>query len=181
MRQEHSYEKAKKAVNARNLLILLVGGLMVSNLLLAGKVMRQRETVILTPSVISRTVRVVGGQPDEAYLELMLVDVMALACNITPDTAQQAEDLLLKMVHPSIYGAVKTQLDEKMAMYRQRGMSSVFYFGSAVINAKTGHAQVSGILDTFIGKQRVTSEKVTYAVGLDFTGGKMTLTEFARQ
>ena len=175
MEQGHTSSVARQAVRHRNILGAACLALIAIVLVQELRLYRRDTTTVVVPSEVTEPMRVRGGWASREYLEAMVADVVTVIYSVTPATADDVQMRILKFVHPSAYGAVKMQIQRIMTEVKQRGISTVFYIGSIDIDETHLTATVLGVLDTFIGKQRVSSVKKTIHMGLNYTAGHLSL------
>lgn len=162
----------------RSLLIIVCAILLCSNLLLCISVVTKDTNTILLPMTLTKSFSVSGKEVSEEYLELISRDLIQSILNITPNNYEYNKEAILKLVHPSFYGALKQQLDTLSEDVKQRQISIYFLPAEMKVSNEELTSEITGYLETRIGLKEVGKLLKKYRMKFDYTGSQLTLKEF---
>lgn len=161
----------------RNIIATLCVLMIISNLILAVKLLSKQQITVLIPSEVTDTYRLNGGNVSESYLIDRSSEVVKTIFNVTPQTVDFMQETVLKMVYPASLSTVKKQLLELSDVVRNTRVTTVFFPSSIKADAKGLSAEVEGDLHSYLGKVSTVDHKI-YQLKFINTGVKIALLEF---
>ncbi|GDX36747.1 hypothetical protein LBMAG18_12580 [Alphaproteobacteria bacterium] len=90
----------------RNILGILFLIMIISNLFLSFAIFLHKKEIVLVPNAISEEISIKNHKMSVGYLEALTRDVANLMLNVSPANLEYNSKALLKMIHPSFYGAI---------------------------------------------------------------------------
>jgi conjugal transfer pilus assembly protein TraE len=136
------------------------------------------KTTLLTPTKLQREVSIKGQHMDAAYLEELGPDTAELFLTVNPKTLAAVKDRLLRIVHPSQYGAMSNRIDVQAARLARENASQVFWPNQVLVDAPHNRVAVFGLLSTYINDKRTSEVPKVYVAEYGFSGAKMWLKQF---
>lgn len=177
-------DRVCEANRTKLVLELTVAALSVTTVLLAGAVLFRNppvQTVVLPPSVVKDSGwTFTESGPSAAYLERWSTDLLALAANLTPETADASMQRLLAHVNPEDVVRLRILLENQIEGLKADRASSVFYPNAVEVNEKALTADVSGIQKLLIGTRVTHSESVVYRLRYRYDAGRLFLRAIER-
>lgn len=162
-------------IQQRNLLALLCLGLLISNIILAFRVLSDNSHVILVPPEITKTFWVDREEVSPEYLEQMASFLVHEILDVTPQSAPRQRDLILKYVSPSFYNAFRKRLLKEEELLKKEQASTSFKITEITIDQKI---TIKGIMDHYVASLKVKSEQETYEMTFIYKGGRLLLNSF---
>lgn len=164
-----------------NLMVVLVLGLMVSNIMLVYWALhvsahQKREIV---PFGLNSGYVLSDSSVDTHYLNLMSENFIYSRLNVTPANVSQHHGVLLDYVDSSLYGALKKQLLKEEALIKDKKISSTFDIIDRHSNAEQLTTLIKGNLKRLVGYRELKQEEKTYRIQYRYQLGKLTITSFA--
>lgn len=177
-------DRVCEANRTKLVLELTVAALSVTTVLLAGAVLFRNppvQTVVLPPSVVKDAGwTFTESGPSAAYLERWSADLLSLAANLTPETADASMQRLLAHVNPEDVVRLRILLENQIEGLKADRASSVFYPNAVEVNEKALTADVSGIQKLLIGTRVTHSESVIYRLRYRYEAGRLFLRAIER-
>lgn len=177
-------DRVCEANRTKLVLELTVAALSVTTVLLAGAVLFRNppvQTVVLPPSVVKDAGwTFTESGPSAAYLERWSADLLSLAANLTPETADASMQRLLAHVNPEDVVRLRILLENQIEGLKADRASSVFYPNAVEVNEKALTADVSGIQKLLIGTRVTHSESVVYRLRYRYEAGRLFLRAIER-
>jgi conjugal transfer pilus assembly protein TraE len=168
----------EKSLRIRNILILVVIVMMISNVMLSYIILRSDRQTIIMPGFISKEYVLSRNDISSSYLEDMARDIIITMLSMTANNSKYIEETILKLVDPDVYGKVAQQLYDLSADIKQRQVTLAFYPIDISVSSKKLTAQVEGDLLTFVGNQKTNVERKKYSLHFTYSGAKLLLREF---
>ncbi|BBF23473.1 TraE/TraK family type IV conjugative transfer system protein [Sutterella megalosphaeroides] len=177
-------DRVCEANRTKLVLELTVAALSVTTVLLAGAVLFRNppvQTVVLPPSVVKDAGwTFTESGPSASYLERWSADLLSLAANLTPETADASMQRLLAHVNPEDVVRLRILLENQIEGLKADRASSVFYPNAVEVNEKALTADVSGIQKLLIGTRVTHSESVVYRLRYRYEAGRLFLRAIER-
>lgn len=148
----------------RNALAGLLVAVLALNILQVVERMTVSEKIILLPPDIRQDVWVEKKRVSDSFLEEWTIYMSALLLNVSAETITYQRDLTLRNVSPESYHEIKAQFDEdKKRLYNNRS-ATTFSPVQVEVDAKTLSAKITGLLSTYVGKEKVSEHKETFVL-----------------
>ena len=167
-----------RALTQRNVLGIVVLFSLTTNAIQATEKLLRDERTMMVPSAVSEQMWASRSQVSGNYLEAHALDVTMLVLNVTPATAKFNKDVLLRMAHPSAYGALDRDLTTRNARLQKAKVSTSFQPGAVTADPNTMEAVVGGTYTERVGTRELPSQQRRYLVRFEQSGGLTTLVDF---
>lgn len=177
-------ESRLSQVSARlNLMVVLVLGLMLSNIILAymalhGLKHQKREIV---PFGSSKGYVLSEASVDVHYLNLMAENFVYTRLNVTPDNVGKNHGQLLNYVDSLIYAPFKKKLAKEESVIKSKKISSVFEITDVNSNSTELFTVLKGNLKRYVGYRALNAEERIYRIQYRYQQGQLTITGFAQK
>lgn len=178
MEKEGLLVQANQILKQRNLALAIGGVLLVANLFLSAAVLFSDKEVVLVPNSLDKDSAITNGKMSSAYLEAITRDVVNLMLNVTPASAEYSSKAVIKITHPTFYGQLKKDLNERNKDVIGRRISTFFSPQSMVVNETFTGAIITGKLSTYLGKEEVLTEDKMYSITYGFEGFRPLVIDF---
>ncbi|MDO6414417.1 type IV conjugative transfer system protein TraE [Sphingomonas sp. BIUV-7] len=172
-----SHGRSQALLKQRNLLALLAAGLTVFVVVLFGVIATKDREVVLQP-VLSRPMTISSSSVAPDYLEAVTRDTAYLILNRSPDGLNYWMDSILKLVDPSFYGIIKTQLVKTVKEQSNTDIAQSFTMTAMTVDTVKLRSEVSGEVRTFVGDKLISTEKKTFQFSWKYSGVSLSLTGF---
>lgn len=172
-----AHQKTQSLLRQRNILAVAALGLLVTTLWQFVALSSKDERYILVPSV-SSPVAISSSAVSREYLELVTRDVANLILNRSPSGLDYWSEEILRVVHPSAYGRMKSELLKLVTDLRGSSVSQAFSPLSYEVNPAALTSTVVGELRTYVGQQEVSRAKHSWVIRWDYTGLKLSMLSF---
>ena len=179
---EHKLRESKlSALSSRlNLMVLLVLGLLISNIILAYTSMysmrhQKREVVPFGGNqgyIISET------SVDVHYLNMMTENFIYARLNVTPRNVINNHNKLLTYTDSSNYAAIKKQLHKEAELIKSKKITSQFDINDVKSDNQRLVSEVTGKLKTYVGYRALKSQEKKYQINYQYRLGKLAITGF---
>lgn len=170
--------ETQKILKQRNIAVVVVSVLLVSNLLLSAAVIFGDKEVVLVPNSLNEEASIVNGKMSPAYIEALTRDVINLMLNTTPSNVEYTAKSILKITHPKFYGSLKTALTARSSDVLNRKITVSFWPQSITPGEDRSSAFVVGKLVTYLGKEEVSNEEKTYSITYVSDGSRPLVLDF---
>lgn len=137
-----------------------------------------REKTIIVPPTISQTFWVSHSAIAPEYLSEMSHFFVTLRFNITPSTAENQRDMLLRYVSPEYYESLKIELINEAQQMAKDHISSAFYPVDIKVDTKNLEALVMGDLVSTVGNNQVPTKRVTYKITYKHNNHRLLVKKF---
>jgi type IV conjugative transfer system protein TraE len=154
--------------------------LLTSNAMLAGWVVTRDTTTRtqLVPPAIGKGFWVDGKHLDPDYLEQMADFLITNFASVTPLSVDQQNDLLLKYVHPSVFGTLQVTWKISANKLKTDNVSRLFYKREVRIDPAEQAVAYIGLEDTWVADKKMPEPALkAYMVRFDVSGGRTTIRE----
>jgi conjugal transfer pilus assembly protein TraE len=172
-----AHGRSQALLKQRNMLAVLVLTLIGLMMVIIMLFMTRDREVILQP-VLSRPLTISSAGVTADYLEMVTRDVSSVALNRSPDSLPYWMEEILKVVHPSAYGRVKTALVKIVDEQKGSDVSQAFSMSGMKVDPKALTSEVSGLVTTFAGNKVISQVKKTFRFRWAYSGLTLSLTEF---
>ncbi|MEM9375216.1 MAG: type IV conjugative transfer system protein TraE [Pseudomonadota bacterium] len=177
MDQAVSYSRLKTTIRQRNVLAVVTLILALSVLLLTYFVTARETRVILTPTLLSDTA-ISSNKPSPEYMEQVTRDMAGLFLNRHPHNLSYFRGNILRLAHPATHGEIEAALLQTERRLIATKTSTVFYPEEIFVDPVTLYSEIRGELHTYLGPERVASEKKIYAADWRFDAMRLWLEDF---
>lgn len=166
-----------------NLMVLLVLGLMLSNIILAyhGFYAAKHQTREVVPYGCSNGYIISESNVDTFYLNLMTENFIYSRLNVTPLSVAQNHTKLLNFVDSSIYPLFKKKLAKEEAIIKSKKIAS--YFDILDVRSDSQHliSEVRGQLKRYVGYRALKVVEKNYRIQYRYQLGKLTIVGFKEE
>jgi len=172
-----AHSHGQKVLKQRNLLLVVIVGLVILVGVLMGLVATRDREVVLQP-ILSRPMTISSSGVTTDYLEAVTRDTAYLILNRSPSGLDYWMDNILKIVSPDAYGAIKAQLIKIVSEQSNTDIAQSFLPTKMTVDPKSMTSQVTGQLRTFVGDQIIANEQKTYVFSWKHSGVSLSLIRF---
>lgn len=172
-----AHSSGQKVLKQRNLLLLVIVGLVVLVGILTGLIATKDREVVLAP-ILSRPMTLSSSGVSTDYLEATTRDTAYLVLNRSPSGLDYWMDNVLKIVAPEAYGPIKAQLVKIVTEQSNTDIAQSFLPTRMTVDPKNLTSQVTGDLRTFVGDQTISNERKTYVFAWKYSGVSLSLIRF---
>lgn len=164
-----------------NLMVLLVVGLLISNIILAYLAVytlhhQKREVVPFGANngyIISET------SVDVHYLNMMTENFIYTRLNVTPLNVLKNHTKLLTYADSSIYPAIKKKLHDEASLIKSKKITSNFDITDLQSDNQQLVSVVKGNLKTYVGYRALKEQEKRYQINYRYRLGKLTIAGFS--
>lgn len=177
---------ALERLGIKQTLVTLAGVSLLTNVLLATALiaMSGRTQTILLPSILTPSTEAwvfTGEKPNTAYLSKMAADVLTRLTNVTPETVQKSHQILLKLTHPTLFGALERDLLREERQIIAGRLSTYFTPRRFVVYESELRVEVEGQFIVLANDTVSRSESRTFTLGFESVAGQLFLTELTQR
>lgn len=176
-----AYQNRLSQLSARfNLMVMLVFGLLITNLVLGGLVWYAtvNQRIEITPFFSGSSYQASRSGVDAEYLSQMSENFVNARLNVTPETVTSNHQRVLAFVESGAYPLMKKTLDGEARVIAQQKISSVFAIKGVTPNPAELSVKVSGVLRRFVGIRALKEERLTYTLNYRQHLGRLSLIRF---
>lgn len=177
MLAEISHGRSQSLLKQRNMLAAFVIGLILVVLMLVLALSTKDREMVLQP-VLSKPLTLSSAGVSPEYFELVTRDTAVMVLNRTPSGLDYWMEQVLKVVHPSAYGRVKTALVKIVNEQKGSDVAQAFAMTSMTVDPKKLVSEVTGTLTTYVGDKVIASDKRTFRFRWFYSGLSLSLIEF---
>lgn len=177
-----SYQSRLSQLSARfNLMVVLVFGLLVSNVLLSCFLNKawNHHTIEVTPFSGNPGYFKSATRVDGHYLSLMAENFVNERLNVTPETVDANHKRLLSFVNHQKYTQILRLLTNEAKVIKAKKMSSTFAITEIKTNPNQLTAVVSGVLKRYVGLQSLSDERKTYLLQFQYKDSRLSIIKFS--
>ena len=173
-------ENRLSQVSARlNLMVILVFGLLISNMILSSLAWYQthHQTLIITPfsgNGYKNSLTNVNAH----YLSLMSENFIYSRLNVTPETVNANYERLLDYVDSKNYATILQQLTKETYIIKQQKISSYFVITDIRIDNLT--VIIQGRLHRHVGLRKLKTINSAYKLTYQYQLGRLTIISFTK-
>lgn len=147
----------KSARFGRNVISGVCAVLLLSNLMLVGKLYTSSNQVVLVPTSISDGM-VARGAVDKRYLEALAMDAVYGLYNASPANLEYGRNVIERISAVGNRQRLLRHYDDVANDIRERDISTVFYVGQIEHSVANMEVVVEGELQTYLNTVLVASE-----------------------
>lgn len=160
---------------------LILGASLLTNVFMAGAFATMDRTVrtVMVPPEINKEFWVDGHHISPEYLEQMGSWVVDQYASVTPYTAEYKTNLLLKYVHPSVFGELQQRFRAGNIRLKADNLSKVFQPREVRISESGQSVAFIGTAESWIADKRIPGSGgiKAYLVTFNYDGYKTTIKE----
>ncbi|WP_131784081.1 type IV conjugative transfer system protein TraE [Legionella gresilensis] len=175
------YQSRLSQLSARfNLMVVLVFGLLVSNMVLSSFLYHvwAHHTIEVTPFSGSASYIKSVSTVDSHYLSLMSENFVNERLNVTPETVNANHQRLLSFVNPNYYSDMLHLLTNEAKVIKAKKMSSTFAITEIKTNPQALAAVVTGVLKRYVGLHALNDEQKIYRLQFNYQNGRLSILKF---
>jgi type IV conjugative transfer system protein TraE len=162
----------------RNVLLVILGAMLLSNVVLSIFVLSKSERVVIVPA-LKEEVSVIGGSGfSESYIEQMTVFFTSMLFDLTQENIGYKSQALLKQVEAGSYHEFLEYYNEEKVKCAKYKLSSKFDMTQLRILKEGREVEVQGLLSSSFGKGSNEQKEVTYTLTYIRSHGKLLLKSF---
>ncbi|WP_339056751.1 type IV conjugative transfer system protein TraE [Candidatus Regiella endosymbiont of Tuberolachnus salignus] len=153
---------------------------LISTILLAvdNHSLRRHQEKIVIPMAFNVPFAISEALASPAYLQMMALSFISLRLNVSPETVDAQHQFLLSFAKPGAQSDFKITLAEESRRIRQNEVSSAFYQTRIRVFPAESIVEIHGVLKTWIGNGKPTSEQKNYNLKLDYADGMTRIVAF---
>jgi type IV conjugative transfer system protein TraE len=163
----------------RNILAVICGLALSSNLCTAIYLMQSQKQTILVPAYLSSDVTLSQHHLSKGYLEEMSGFFLSKLLDITNHNIAYQHKIVLRHIHPSFYKQMEKFFLAETARYKEYNLHTYFALRDLKIDEKNLEVIASGTLINQFGTTGTSEEQVTYLLGYNYSGGLLTINKFS--
>lgn len=137
-----------------------------------------REKTILVPPTIGKSFWVSAQQVSPEYLSEMTTFFANLRLNITPESANQQRDMLLRYTDPMYHHELKAQLIQEADGINEQHITMAFFPVNVKVDSKHFKTIIMGDLKSFAGETALPMKRVSYLVTYRYDAGRLLVKSF---
>jgi len=161
----------------RNLLIVIGGALLITNVILAACLYGHTDRTIIVPAQLNQEVSLSGAEFSESYMEEMTTFFLGLLLDLTPDNVEYKSSLVLKHVAPGSYNDLKKYFKEEAEKHKKYSLATHFSV-TAISVSSAMEREVTGMLTSRFGDTGKKDQQVSYRIGYRNKNGRLLLEKF---
>lgn len=166
-----------------NYLVLISGGLLITNLLLiwlaSWALVRQKITIV--PAEISNSFTISVATVDASYLRQMALVFALQRLNVTPAVIDQNHGIILHYTDPKFYhDFVAILANEKREVVKQN-ISAVFYPAEVFPDTKNLSVTLKGSLARWLGGLALPLVPKSYVITFSYNAGALKVLSFTEK
>lgn len=140
--------------------------------------MANSERTIIVPPTIEKSFWVERDNVSREYLEQMGLFIAQLELTVSPVSHKYQSEMLLRHVHPSVYGQLQSSLGAAGEALRRDNVSTWFAPRSTLVDAKNKRMSIAGELTTYVGDKVAGKETKNYLIEFIYADSKLYLKTF---
>jgi conjugal transfer pilus assembly protein TraE len=178
MTQEHLVSQIRALRRALIGASCLLGIALVAVGSMALALSSKRQEIVLVPTLPSEMNLGTGATQPE-YMELLTRDTAALFLNRHPNNTEYFEETLLRLVHPSAYPEISTEIERDRAERIQTQTSTVFLPLEVYVEPSGNYSEIIGRYQTYVGNEMISQDTKVFAMRWQARGLSVRLVDFA--
>lgn len=161
-------------------LFLLLVLAMVSIILLVvqNRYLASSQKTITTPMAFTAPFWTSESESSAGYMQMMALSFLALRLNVSPETVDAQHEFLLSFARVGAQTDFKVTLAGEARRIKQNEVSSAFYHTNIKVFPVEGIVDIRGMLNTWIGNGKPSSELKHYQLKLDYSAGVTRIVAF---
>lgn len=165
-------------IKHRNALLVISFGLLLSNLCLVIKLLKDDTRTIVVPPTINKSFWVESDFVAPEYLEEMSLFLTHLILDISPGSAKRQRDVALRYVTPKFYNVLKKRLEREEEFLRKEQISLSFKPTQILVDSKKMQVEITGVMNHYVASERIKNMEETYYLTFVYKGSKLHLDSF---
>jgi type IV conjugative transfer system protein TraE len=177
---EHSYvlSHVKTLIKQRNVVLVISGLMLITNLLLSTGLVMMRREVIMVPG-ITQEYRIAGSKVSSSYLEEMTHMFLSGLLDLTPENVFYKKELVLKYTLAGSMQTINKYFAEAQVQHEQFKFSTYFSVKQLEISLEKMEVIARGILNSRFGRQGNEEKEAEYLLKYQMIGGILRLKSFS--
>lgn len=173
-------ENLKNIIKQRNSFLLILTGLLISNILLSIVLIFKQEKTILIPPKITSKMWLAGDNASKSYFEEMSLWIAHLMLDKTSKNMMFNHKILLDYVLPNSKQEVIKNLLKEQEQYKKEGLSTIFRANQLETNLDKNEVMLTGNLISFVGDKKISNKKIIFLIKFKYAFGKWHLQSFKK-
>lgn len=136
------------------------------------------EKTILVPTDLTKTATVSDQGVSANYLLQCALFFVDARLNVTPNTIDADNQLVLSHTAPQYYANFNAGLEKEAALIKSQKISSTFYMSNIKTDPKNLIVTVTGILKRWVGERALADSHKKYKLHFELNGNELFLTTF---
>lgn len=180
MKFGHMQAKVTNLSLFNKVLILLSGGMLLTNLIMVGLFywVEIHKEVIVIPAVVNQPFAISDTSVDGAYLEQMALFFTYLRFNVNPNNIDMQQHILEQYLAPEVEGEIQDLLADEDNAVKANKISSQFYLNGITVDPDALTVEVSGTLNKTVGNLNLAPQNKDYLLKFSYHYGRLQLTDF---
>lgn len=180
MQITEAHQNLKSAVSQRNVLIVIGGILLLSNIVLSICLFTQKQKTIIVPANLQKELEFSGNEVSISYLEEMTTLFSNLLLDLTPKNIAYKSKLVLRYVEPGAYHDLQSYFDKEEKKHKEYNLVSNFSLTEMNVIPDLLSVDIYGVLISKFGSEGTKEQNVVYRISYKNVGGKLLITGFTR-
>ena len=166
----------------RNILLLVVVVLLISNVFLSIWIFGKKEKLVIIPA-IKEEVEIRSGKErfSESYIEQMTIFFIELLLDLTPENIKYKSQILLKHVVPENYHSIAKHYKEEEERHKRYRLATKFDMVGMKILEGGERVEIEGVLSSRFGEESMKQKQVKYEVKYKKGVGRLLLEGFRKK
>lgn len=169
----------KAARTVRNISLIVGCVLLAANVMLAMKLARESNQVVLVPTAVSDGM-VARGNYDKRYLEALALDTVYGLYNASPASLDYGRTVIERVASAKHRGLLLKRYDEVADDIREREISTVFSVHLIEHKPQSLEVTVEGSLETYVDTVRIASEPRKIKLQFTYEAGSVRLVSVSK-
>ena len=171
-------ESIAKLVKQRNIFLVILLGMLVTNILTAVLLFTKNERIIIVPSYFKQSFWNQGEIVSESYIEEMTLFFSKLMLDTTPSSHKYRRDVILRYVMPENYHVLDKKLIEEEERLSRDAVVTSFVPKEIKVNSKKLTSEITGTSIRYVAGLKAGQVKETYRLEFGYSGGIFMLKNF---
>lgn len=138
----------------------------------------RKEKIILVPTNLTQKAIIKTNSVDANYLLQCAMFFISTRLDVTPDTIDSHDALILDHTSSQYYALFKNGLIKEAGMIKEQKVSSSFYVSHIKTNPTDFTVYVQGNLKRWVGERPLSDSKKQYKLRFTLEGSELFLTTF---
>lgn len=180
MRSSILKSRLSELIQQRNGYLVIASGLCVLCILLVLLcfILAKDEHIVELPPEIQHSFWVSQSDVSAEYLSEMTTFFAYLRLNVTPTSADNQRQILLRYVDPRNYGALNDQLVSEDDHLTQEHISTAFYPVDVKVDTKSLTGMIIGDLIATVGTTTIEPQRLSYQITYRYDNGRLLIRDF---
>jgi len=147
-------------------------------LVLQNRYLAGHQKITITPMAFNAPFWTSESETSPGYMQMMALSFLALRLNVSPETVEAQHEFLLSFAKPGAQPEFKVTLSAEARRIKQSEVSSAFYHTQIKVYPVEGVVDIRGMLNTWIGNGKPSSELKHYQLKLHYASGVTSINAF---